>query len=115
MFLQKILYFRQANCTDVKDSTSSKAESNDTKNANTTSITTPSTVKKPNYDWLRPPKPQIINTIAQKQSEEVDSPYKDPRTVLSKSVVVNKALSTVSSSSSDSSSSPANRYILVFN
>merc|ERR1712062_339852 len=103
----------QANSTDARDSTTTKIETNDSRNSNTASTTTPSAAKKPNYDWLRPPKPQIINTNTQKQSEEAayESSYKDTRSVIPKSIAVNKALSTISSSSSDSSSSPANRKV----
>ena len=74
-----------------------------------TFVTSSLTSKKPtnNYDWLRPPKPQIINTTAQqKTANSVKESSKDST---SKSVnVVNKALSSISSSSSNSSS-PINR------
>ena len=117
MWNQQFSYFRQANNTNAKDSTTTRIETNDSRNSNTTSTTTPSAAKKPNYDWLRPPKPQIINTNTQKQSEDpaYESSYKDTQSVIPKSIVVNKALSTISSSSSDSSSSPANRYNLLVN
>ena len=67
--------------------------------------TTPSlkSKKAPNYDWLRPPKPQILNISAKNKSDNVLESSKESEIINTKPLV-NKALSTVSSSSSDSSS-----------
>lgn len=76
--------------------------------SSTPAVTTPLTSKKPtnNYDWLRPPKPQPINTHAQKPSNTVLESSKESMNLTSKLVAVNKAISSISSSSSNSSSPP---------
>ena len=76
--------------------------------SSTPAVTTPLTSKKPtnNYDWLRPPKPQLINANAQKPSNAVLESSKDSTNLTSKTMMVNKNISSLSSSSSNSSSPP---------
>jgi hypothetical protein len=85
-------------------------ESSDIKGFSNTSSTPLVQPKKPNYDWLRPPKPHLISDNAQKQSTSALDSSKESNSMTPTSTVVNRALSTISSSSSNSSS-PDNRYI----
>ena len=100
------------NKIDLKETkdTKLKEPNNDSGNlpSSTAAVTTPLTSKKPtnNYDWLRPPKPQPINTNAQKPSNTVLESSKESTNLTSKPVMVNKAISSISSSSSNSSSPP---------
>ena len=109
--------FRKSNATvsiiDTKDTVASKMESNDLKIVSNTSSAPLVQSKKPNYDWLRPPKPPLINDNSQKQSTPALDSSKESNNITPTSTVVNKALSTISSSSS-SSSSPDNRYFRNF-